>query len=62
MRRVVDGTATREDLGLHDAVNDVLQQLNLVKEKATYLQRITKSRSLAAQPLAERSIESPAKS
>ncbi|MCE7762489.1 hypothetical protein GQL56_07515 [Pseudomonas putida] len=40
LRRVVDGTATREDLGLHDAVNDVLQQLGLVEAKATYLKKI----------------------
>ncbi|MGF6392911.1 hypothetical protein [Pseudomonas plecoglossicida] len=42
LRRVVDGTATREDLGLHDAVNDVLQQLRLIPEKETYLKNIPK--------------------
>lgn len=40
VRRMLDGTATREDLGLHDAVNDVLQQLGLTEKKSTYLKMI----------------------
>ncbi|MFI7855448.1 MULTISPECIES: hypothetical protein [Pseudomonas] len=42
LRRVVDGTATREDLGMHDAVNDVLQTLGLIDSKSTYLKMIPK--------------------
>ncbi|CAK17559.1 hypothetical protein [Pseudomonas entomophila] len=30
LRRVVDGAATKEDLGVHDAINDVLQQLGVI--------------------------------
>lgn len=42
LRRVVDGTATREDLGLHDAINDVLQRLDLLGTNVTYLNKIPK--------------------
>jgi hypothetical protein len=42
LRRVVDSTATREDLGLHDAINDVLQELGLIQKSATYLKSIPK--------------------
>lgn len=42
LRRVVDGTATWEDHGLHDAVNDVLQQLGVIANNATYLKLIPK--------------------
>ncbi|MEN5304706.1 hypothetical protein [Pseudomonas sp. TWI628] len=37
LRRVLDNKATKEDLGLHDAVNDVLQLLGFVDSKKTYL-------------------------
>ncbi|HFL2190356.1 TPA: hypothetical protein ACG3DQ_005449 [Pseudomonas putida] len=40
VRRILDGKATKEDLGLHDAINDVLQQLGIVEAKKTYLANI----------------------
>ncbi|MFB4391548.1 MULTISPECIES: hypothetical protein [unclassified Pseudomonas] len=30
LRRVIEGTATREDLGVHDAINDVLERLGVI--------------------------------
>jgi len=40
VRRMLDGKATKEDLGLHDAINDVLQQLGIIDAKTTYLANI----------------------
>lgn len=42
VRRVLDGTATWEDHGLHDAVNDVLQELGVLKTYETYVKMISK--------------------
>ncbi len=42
VRRMMDGTATWEDHGLHDAVNDVLQKLGVLNSNATYLKLIPK--------------------
>ncbi|QCI14838.1 hypothetical protein E6B08_27335 [Pseudomonas putida] len=42
VRRVLDGTATWEDHGLHDAVNDVLQELGVLKTHETYVKMISK--------------------
>ncbi|GAB1619283.1 hypothetical protein [Pseudomonas sp. NGC7] len=62
LHRMVDGTATREDRGLHDAINDVLQLLGLVKEKTTYFPKYPSSKQPSGQPLTDRSIENPAQS
>ena len=40
MRRVVDGTSTKEDLGVHDAINDVLQHLGIIDANKTYLSHL----------------------
>lgn len=40
LRRVINGTSTVEDLGLIDAVNDVLQALELLDSDETFLEGI----------------------
>ncbi|PYC27142.1 hypothetical protein DMX06_04370 [Pseudomonas mosselii] len=37
LRRWMDGTAAKEDLGLHDAVNDVLQRAKIRTSSTSYL-------------------------
>lgn len=37
LRRWYEGTSTHEDLGLHDAINDVLQKAKIKTEGKTYL-------------------------
>ncbi|CAM3863572.1 hypothetical protein CCOS865_05105 [Pseudomonas reidholzensis] len=52
LRRLVEGTHTKEDLGLHDAINDVLEELGVIgllqqsgklKKAESYLKLITPS-------------------
>jgi len=40
LRRIANGKATAEDLGRHDAINDILQALGIVDPNETYLSRI----------------------
>ncbi|MFT0520451.1 hypothetical protein [Pseudomonas faucium] len=40
LRRWVEGTSTPEDLGLHDALNDVLQKGQVVSERSSYLKAL----------------------
>ncbi|MFK8330975.1 hypothetical protein M2D63_013270 [Pseudomonas sp. BJa5] len=40
LRRLLDGKATPHDLGRHDALNDVLQDLGVLSSKETYLSRL----------------------
>jgi hypothetical protein len=40
LRRVLQGTSTAEDLGLMDAVNDVLQTLKLLDSDETFLKSV----------------------
>lgn len=42
LRRWMDGTSTKEDLGLHDAVNDVLQRANIRTSSTSYLSEMLK--------------------
>lgn len=37
VRRVLSGKATRQDVGMMDAINDTLQGLGLMKEGKTFL-------------------------
>ncbi|WP_449434841.1 hypothetical protein [Pseudomonas putida] len=37
LRRWIENTSTREDLGLHDAIDDVLQLISARKSKTTYI-------------------------
>ena len=41
MQRFLTGKATTEDLGLFDAINDTLQQLQVVEKDKTFLPRLT---------------------
>ncbi|MBL7813620.1 MAG: hypothetical protein JNL70_01355 [Saprospiraceae bacterium] len=38
LRRAINGTATTQDLGLLDAVNDTLQELGILGEKQSFYQ------------------------
>lgn len=40
LRRVISKKATAEDLGRQDAINDVLQALNIIRPNQTYLSLI----------------------
>ncbi|MDD2091534.1 hypothetical protein NP522_15235 [Pseudomonas guariconensis] len=40
LRRVMSKKATAEDLGRQDAINDVLQALNIIEPNKTYLSLI----------------------
>ncbi|GEM_PF-3490096 len=39
LQRILNKKANSKDIGLHDAINDVLQQLAVMKENDTYLHR-----------------------
>ena len=36
LRRILDGKANFEDIGLMDAINDILQELGIVESKKTF--------------------------
>jgi hypothetical protein len=36
LRRILDGKANFEDIGLMDAINDTLQELGIVESKKTF--------------------------
>lgn len=40
LRRMYEGTATIEDKGFMDAINDTLQELEIVDHKETFLNKI----------------------
>tara|TARA_A100001011_G_scaffold372903_1_gene431773 strand:- start:332 stop:565 length:234 start_codon:yes stop_codon:yes gene_type:complete len=40
LRRVVKGEATREDLGMMDAVNDTLQEMGVISEGDTFTKKL----------------------
>jgi hypothetical protein len=41
LRRKLDNKATKEDDGLHDAINDILRQLGIISATDDYLSAIT---------------------
>ena len=40
IRRVITGAATREDLGMMDAINDTLQEANIIDSGETFVNKL----------------------